>query len=256
MKLRSFFRAVGPLLLLVLSACGDAPEAANPEPATPATPAAPAAPATPTETKPAEAPRTGTAEDGGEDAPIVIEASKSLPQPAPVAEAPVPAPDGARPLTPEEQSRVLDGVLQARARQQAEGLGTGRVVVNGAWPYTGYSTIAPDPAAAIEARLVAVDVTVSGHTPFFDIDDIEIVDGASLMSYGSDPHAEPLRPDGSLLPLDEEVPVAPAASRWLLIYAFPKATPRFQLYYWGKALTTGPVAFGDSGLSLPYPPAE
>lgn len=172
------------------------------------------------------------------DAPIVIEAAKE------------------RPLTEAEQNQVIDGVLQARAKQQAEGLGAGRVTVNGAWPYTGFSTISADPAAAIEARLVAVDVTISGHTPFFDIDDIEIVDGASLMSYGSDPHAEPLRADGSLLPIDEAVPVAPAASRWLLIYAFPKATPRFQLYYWGKALTAEPVGFGEKGISLPYPPTE
>jgi len=206
----------------LLGACGDAPDTTN-APETPETGAAgPAA----------------SAETATTDAPIVIEAAKG------------------RPLTEAEQNQVIDGVMQARAKQQAEGLGAGRVTVNGAWPYTGYSTISPDPSAAIEARLVAVDVTISGHTPFFDIDDIEIVDGASLMSYGSDPHAEPLRLDGTLLPMDEPVPVAPLASRWLLIYAFPKATPRFQLYYWGKALTPEPVGFGKTGISLPYPPAE
>jgi hypothetical protein len=205
----------------LLGACGDAPDAKNAS-----------------ETRESGATEVTAAESAPVDAPIVIEAAK------------------ARPLTEAEQNQVIDGVLQARAKQQAEGLGAGRVKVNGAWPYTGYSTISPDPAAAIEARLVAVDVTISGHTPFFDIDDIEIVDGASLMSYGSDPHAEPLRPDGTLLPIDEAVPVAPAASRWLLIYAFPKATPRFQLYYWGKALTPEPISFGEKGMSLPYPPAE
>jgi hypothetical protein len=205
----------------LLGACGDAPDATN----APEIPEAGSTDAAAAESAPA-------------DAPIVIEAARE------------------RPLTEAEQNQVIDGVLQARAKQQAEGLGTGRVKVNGAWPYTGYSTISPDPAAAIEARLVAVDVTISGHTPFFDIDDIEIVDGASLMSYGSDPHAEPLRADGTLLPIAEPVPVAPAASRWLLIYAFPKATPRFQLYYWGKALTPEPVGFGDKGISLPYPAAE
>lgn len=199
----------------------------------------------------AEVPRAA----GAEEAPILIEAAKAQSQATPAPPV-VAAPPGARPLTPEEQNQVIDEVLQVRARQQAEGLGTGRVVVNGSWPYSGYSTIAPDPSAAIEARLVAVDVTVSGHTPFFDIDDIEIVDGASLMSYGSDPHAEPLRLDGTVLPMAEEVPVAPAPSRWLLIYAFPKATPRFQLYYWGKALTPSPLAFGEKGISLPYPPTE
>lgn len=221
MNLRFLLFRVSACSLLLLGACGDAPDTA----------------------KAPEAPEAGStvaaaADSAPDDGPIVIEAAK------------------ARSLTEAEQNQVIDGVLQARARQQAEGLGAGRVTVNGAWPYTGYSTISPDPAAAIEARLVAVDVTISGHTPFFDIDDIEIVDGASLMSYGSDPHAEPLRTDGTLLSVNETVPLAPAASRWLLIYAFPKATPRFQLYYWGKALTPEPLGFGEKGISLPYPAVE
>lgn len=223
MNLRSLLLRGSACSLLLLVACGDTPDTAG----------APESPETG-----AKATATATAESTPADAPIVIDAAKE------------------RSLTEAEQNQVIDGVLQARAKQQAEGLGTGRVTVNGAWPYIGYSTISPDPAAAIEARLVAVDVTISGHTPFFDIDDIEIVDGASLMSYGSDPHAEPLRADGTILPVDEAAPVAPAASRWLLIYAFPKATPRFQLYYWGKALTPGPVGFGETGISLPYPAAE
>jgi hypothetical protein len=167
-----------------------------------------------------------------------------------------PGVSGPRPLTAEEQKQVIEEVIQVRAKQQAEGLGSGSVTVNAAWPYTGYSTLSPDPSAAIEARLVAVDVTVSGHTPYFDIDDIEIVDGESLVSYGSDPHAEPLGPDGALLPAGEAIAAGPAPSRWLLIFAFPKATPRFHLYYWGKALTPEAVGFGTGGLSLPYPPAD
>lgn len=192
---------------------------------------------------------------GGADEPIVIEAARSRPKVESDPKPPKP-PMPQRALTPEEQKQLLDQLLQVRARQQAEGLGTGSVKVNGAWNYSGYSTIAPDPAAAIEARLVAVDVTISGHTPFFDLDDIEIVDGATLLSYGSDPHAEPLGPDGKLLPLAEDAPEAPAESRWLLIYAFPKATPIFHLYYWGKQLTFKPVEVGRTGLSLPYPAAE
>ena len=172
--------------------------------------------------------------------------------------APAPTPGGleeGRPLTEEEQAQVIDAILQAKARQQAEGLGKGRVRVNGAWPYSGYSYLAPDPNAAIEARLVAVDVTVSGHTEHFDFDDIEIVDGATFVSYGSDPHIEPLAADGSLLPEDAPIPGPPASSRWLLIYAFPKDSPRFHLFYWGKQLTPDPVGFSAGGLSLPPPPA-
>lgn len=192
--------------------------------------------------------------DPAPESPGPKESAPGIATVAPVApvEAPPPEP-GPRPLTPGERKQFVEGVIQVRAKQQAEGLGAGSVKVNGAWPYTGYSTLSPDPSAAIQARLVAVDVTVSGHTPFFDIDDIEIVDGESFVSYGSDPHAEPLRPDGSPLPAGEAIAAGPAPSRWLLIYAFPEATPKFHLHYWGKALTPEAVAFGTGGLSLPYP---
>ena len=175
----------------------------------------------------------------------------------PVSEAlPPQAVDGIAPPVVGEKVQTIDDVLQARAKQQAEGLGTGDVKVNGAWSYTGFSYLSPDPAAAIEARLVAVDVTISGHTPFFDIDDIEIVDGVTMLSYGSDPQAEFLKLDGTLIAKGELPAGAPEPSRWLLIYAFPKNTARFHLYYWGKQLTRKPVEIGSGGLSLPYPRKE
>ncbi len=177
------------------------------------------------------------------------EATAPLPSSAPADGEP-------RALTAEEQRQVLDRVMQARAKQQAEGLGSGSVRVNGAWHYTGYSHLSPDPSAAIEARLVAVDVTVSGHTPFFDIDDIEVVDGVTMISYGSDPHAEFLTPDGALLGEGQLPPTAPDPVRLLLIYGFPKNTTRLHLYYWGKQLTANPVEIGASGLALPYPATE
>jgi hypothetical protein len=211
----------------------------------------PATPESPTETP-------GTAETPPSDA-VDSAASASAPDPDPRPEADslgLRVADGTRPLTPEEQQQVVDAILQAKAQQQAEGLGKGRVKVNGAWHYSGYSTLAPDPNAAIEARLVAVDITVSGHTEHFDYDDIEIVDGASLVSYGSDPHIEPLGEDGRLLPLDEAIAAAPAPSRWILIYAFPKASPHFHLFYWGRQLTPEALPFSESGLSLPPPAAE
>lgn len=210
------------LSLFLLCACDRTPQETSPA----------------TEEEAAAAPAAVLPTAPAEEEPIVIEAAKT------------------RQIDDEAQKRALDSVFQIRAKQQAEGLGTGSVKVNGAWPYSGYSTLSPNPEAAIEARLVAVDVTISGHTPFFDIDDVEIVDGSTLVSYGSDPHVEPLRPDGTLMSAEEEIPAAPGASRWLLIYAFPKDSPRFLLHYWGKALTPEPVAFGTTGLSLPYPPTE
>ncbi len=179
-----------------------------------------------------------------------VEAPKSQAKATPL---PPVGPDGKRQLTPAEQKIVLEKVMQARAKQQAEGLGTGTVEVNGAWNYTGYSYLSPDPSAAIEARLVAVDVTISGHTANFDIDDVEIIDGVKLISYGSDPHPEYLTMDGELMPAEQLPAAPPRASRWLLIYAFPKHSGTFHLYYWGKQLTTEPVEIGERGMQLPFP---
>lgn len=159
-----------------------------------------------------------------------------------------------RHLTPKEKSEVVDKILQARARQQAAGLGKGSVTVNKAWNYTGYSYLSVNPEVTIEARLVAVDLTTSGHTVNFDFDDIEIVDGDTMISYGSDPHAVPLNlSDGQLMPLNQGPASAPRASRWLMIYAFPKNTKTFNLFYWGKKLTLQPMDIAPEGWELPYP---
>jgi len=162
-----------------------------------------------------------------------------------------------RSLTPKEKSQVVNQILQARARQQAAGLGHGSVSVNKAWNYQGYSYLSPNPSAAIEARLVAVDLTISGHTKYFDFDDIEIVDGETMVSYGSDPQAVPLSlSDGHPMPPGEIPAPAPKASRWLMIYAFPKNTSTFHLYYWGRKLTLHPTKIAPSGWELPYPEPE
>lgn len=198
-------------------------------------------PAAPSEAVTAPVPDAVPVPDAGEE-PIRIEAAVAA--------------ERERELTAAQQRQILDKVLRDTAKQQAEGLGSGKVQVNRAWAYEGYSTLAPDPAAVVEARLVAVDVTLSGHTPQFDLDDIEIVDGTNLISYGSDPQIEPLRLDGALTQPDDPIRAAPEPSRWLLIYAFPKASPSFVLYYWGKQLTPSPISFGEGGLSLPYPSEE
>ncbi len=159
-----------------------------------------------------------------------------------------------RPLTSTEQKQVVDQIMQARAREQAAGLGGGSVTVNGAWNYTGYSYLSPNPEAAIKARLVAVDLTATGHTPAFDFDDIEIIDGDNNISYGSDPHATPLNLEsGKALPETTLIPAGPRASRWLMIYAFPEETKHFHLYYWGQQLTQKTVTVAPSGWELPWP---
>lgn len=164
-------------------------------------------------------------------------------------------PDGTlkRKLNPEEQQQVMSQLFQARAQQQANGLGSGSLTVNGAWHYTGYSYLSPNPASAIEARLVAVDITLSGHTPHFDLDDIEIVDAKSYVSFGSDPHVEYLTLEGKLMAPGQSPTPPPRASRYLLIYAFPKDLNDFRLFYWGRQLTAAPVEFATNGWELPYP---
>ncbi|MEM7698303.1 MAG: hypothetical protein AAF236_07870 [Verrucomicrobiota bacterium] len=165
-----------------------------------------------------------------------------------------PPAEGQRELLPGEQQAMMQKIMQQQAQAQAAGLGGGGVEINGAWAYSGYSYLAPNPEAAIKARLVAVDVTISGHRPSFDLDDIEIIDGASQMSFGSDPHITLLDLDsGEPAPVGTALPVPPLASRWLLIYAFPEATPTFQLVYWGQVLNSEPHDFASGGLELPFP---
>ena len=95
----------------------------------------------------AESPAT-PAPSTAETAPPPVAAG----QPAPLAPG--------TPLTAEQKNAVLGITLNQMARAQAAGLGDGRVILNGAWDYTGYSYLAPDPNAPIPVRMVAVDVTV------------------------------------------------------------------------------------------------
>lgn len=158
-----------------------------------------------------------------------------------------------RQLSPEEQAKVLDLMMNRLAERQSQGLGGGRVKVNAAWEYDGYSHLAPNPASEIPARMVAIDLTVEGHTADFDPDDIEIVDGVTYISYASDPHLTFIKGPGEIITAPADIPVAPQPTRMLLIYAFPKASQKFTLYYWGEKLLTQPREFEASGWGLPFP---
>ena len=143
-------------------------------------------------------------------------------------------------------------LIAAMRKKQAGGLGTGSVTVNKAWTYTGYSVL----DAVQGARLVAVDTTVTGHTPAFDFDDIEIIDGANRISYGSDPHITLLSAEGKAQPGVRQMPAAPDPVRVLLIYGFPEKTRSFTLYYWGKNLLQENHGIESSGWELPFPKNE
>ncbi|MCB1064434.1 MAG: hypothetical protein KDN20_16135 [Verrucomicrobiae bacterium] len=164
-----------------------------------------------------------------------------------------PSSPSTRQLTPEEQSRVINQMMTQMADRQAKALNNASVKVNGAWYYDGYSTLSPNPASEIPARMVAIDLTVQGHTPDFDPDDIEIVDGLTMVSYASDPHITFLKGTEEIIEKPQEIPMAPHATRMLLIYAFPKSSPKFTLVYWGQKLLKTPMTFEASGWGLPFP---
>ncbi|MCB1090004.1 MAG: hypothetical protein KDL87_00630 [Verrucomicrobiae bacterium] len=155
-----------------------------------------------------------------------------------------------------EQQQALDLVMNRLAQGQAAGLKNARITVNAAWNYKGYSYLSPDPAAAIPVRMVAIDLTVEGHTSEFDPDDIEIVDGITLVSYDSNPHLSVIQSPGVVIEDPNQIPKAPAPLRLMLIYAFPKNTPTFTLFYWGQKLLDKPHGFDAEGWGLPYPEKE
>ena len=153
-------------------------------------------------------------------------------------------------VTPVDPQRdAMAKVLDNAAKAQAAGLGKGEVTVNGAWNYSGYSTLSPLP----EARLVAVDVTVAGHTTSFDFDDIEIVDPQRKVSYGSDPFLALLNDKGEFQADMTRMPIAPASTRLLLVYGFPKDQTQFNLVYWHKKLNPEPIKIADHGWEVPFP---
>lgn len=163
--------------------------------------------------------------------------------------APKSAQQATTPSPVDPRSTVVNDVLQIEARKQAAGLGQGRVVVNGAWNYTGYSTLTPHP----EARLVAVDITILNYTDAFDYDDIEIVDAVLRVSYGSDPYIALLNSAGKLEKDPEKLARAPGPTRLLLVYGFPKSSKTFHLVYWGKKLNLQPVKYAERGWEVPFP---
>lgn len=221
-------------LALLLGACGE--KSAQPPALPPPAPASPAAP-------PASGAATVILPPSGE-----ITTSVRFPGPAAG-----PSAAGATPPPPGQGPPDLDQLMSRLAAEQGAGLRGARITVHRAWPYRGYSHLAPDPAAALPARLVAIDLTVEGHAAAFDPDDIEIVDGITRVSYGSDPHVTFIRGPGEVIRDPAQIPAAPAPLRMLLIYAFPQHTRTFTLAYWNQILLPDPRGFESEGWGLPYP---
>lgn len=123
--------------------------------------------------------------------------------------------------------------------------------MHGVYTYTGYTYV----ESTGTSKLVAVDVEFRDYASYFDLDDVEIHDGASNESHGSDPHIAFLTAEGKVVPRAE----TPAPSdelgplRVLLIYSFPKDAQTIKLSYWGKELTPKPIPIAGIGPSLSKP---
>jgi hypothetical protein len=161
-----------------------------------------------------------------------------------------PAQQGETVVFPREQAgKTVNEAIDDVGRRQAEGLKTATVVVHGAYAYSkGYTYLEPIRGA----KLVAVDVEFTGVSADFDLDDVDIIDGASGDNYGSDPEIAFLTPDGSFLTWNPAT--TPVPLRTLLIYAVPDTVASIRLSYWGEQLTQVPVPLGVTGLALPPPP--
>jgi len=120
-----------------------------------------------------------------------------------------------------------------------------------AYAYQGYSY--HDPEAG--SKLVGVDVEFGDYGDGLDLDDVELLDGASNEGIGGFPHIELMSQDGQVLQgaADTEWPGAGGPLRVLLIFSVPEATNSVKLAYGGGLLTVEPTSIGNDGPSLKAP---
>lgn len=131
---------------------------------------------------------------------------------------------------------------------KAVALDNATVTVHRAYNYSGPSDFEPVDGA----KLIAVDVGVSGYTDRFKIWDVDIVDGDTNENYGSDPHVAFLNDSGEFFTYDGDEVDFSRAIRLLLVYGVPTSTTSVQLGYWGRDLTKGTVLLADQGPPLPH----
>ncbi len=142
----------------------------------------------------------------------------------------------------------IQKTMQAMAERQAQGLDNAEVIVHRAYNYHGFSWIEPVDGA----KLAAVDVEFINASVGFDLDDIDIIDGATNENYGSDPDIAFLDDQGELLP-DDYYPDLGEPIRVLLIYAVRDSTESIKLGYWGNEIVSVPVPLEGNGPVLPEP---
>lgn len=143
----------------------------------------------------------------------------------------------------------IEKELEEISRKQSKGLSGATVIVHRAYEYHGYSWVKPVDVA----KLIAVDVEFRNYNQGLDLDDVDIIDGATNENYGSYPHIAHLTPDGELAADEDDLswPEDLGPLRILLIYAFPKEAKTIKLGYWGAQLTPEAIRIAGNGPSLP-----
>jgi hypothetical protein len=141
---------------------------------------------------------------------------------------------------PPEIQREIEKV----ARRQSQALADATTIVHRAFHYRqgGSGKLGEG------MKLVAVDVEFRDHNRDLDLDDVDVIDGATGENYGSGPDIRLLRPDGTLEQNNAMWESDAPALRMLLIYAIPSHTQSIRLGYWGHSLTPEPTPIGEGEL--------
>jgi hypothetical protein len=127
----------------------------------------------------------------------------------------------------------LAAEVHQASNEQSQALLHAKVTVIRVYLYTGRSEI----QFGKDARLVAVEARFEGYGERFDPNEVELLDGESGDSYGTDPEVS-LAGDATDSPLDRSaLPPPPGPLTVRLVYPAAKMASSIKLAYWGMLLT-------------------
>ena len=148
-----------------------------------------------------------------------------------------------------EELEHRDAVTE-RVRKESQALVGASVRVHRAYNYTsGQTWIQPEGSK----KVVAVDVEFQGAGEGFDLKDVDVIDGLTNESDGTNPKIFLLRPDGSFQSFDWPSELAGQPMRVLLLYPVPESTDSIKLAYWQKEIVSQPVELAPDGPAMPSP---
>jgi len=126
---------------------------------------------------------------------------------------------------------------------QSEGIDGATVVVKRAYEYSGDSYHED----ASGKKLIAVDLQFLNPNAGLDLDDVEVIDGATDDNFGSFPDIYLLTSAGEMADQSKWPRARPDELRVLLVYQVPTELQSIQLRYWGRDVTAAPVAIQGTG---------